>query len=227
MTLTEISYILDADMPRWPTNPAEHLEKILSFENGDPNNAFSCYHHMHNGTHVDAPGHFSRGAKMIEEIPVEDFFYVNPVLLDFPKGKGGIVDKEDLRKHENELKNADLACLYFHYADVREHDPHAYIDDFPTMTPEAAAYLRKEFPGLKAIAVDVVGVDNTETAAEMGFPVHKALLDGTEYRTLLIYEDVDLKKMSQIKGVIKGVCAFPVRWRGAEAGPVNVVVISE
>ena len=72
--ITEISYILDADMPIWPTNPAERLEKVLSFENGDPNNAFSCYHHMHNGTHVDAPGHFSRGARMIEEIPVEDFY---------------------------------------------------------------------------------------------------------------------------------------------------------
>ena len=92
--ITEISYILDADMPRWPTNPAERLEKVLSFENGDPNNAFSCYHHMHNGTHVDAPGHFSRGARMIEEIPVEDFYYTNPVLLDFPRGKGGSVGRE-------------------------------------------------------------------------------------------------------------------------------------
>ena len=191
--ITEISYILDADMPRWPTNPAERLEKVLSFENGDPNNAFSCYHHMHNGTHVDAPGHFSRGARMIEEIPVEDFYYTNPVLLDFPRGKGGSVGREELQKYEDILENADLVCLYFHYA----------------------------------VAVDAVGVDSTVTASEAGFPVHKALLDGDGYRPLLIYEDVDLKKMSEISGSIKEVCAFPVRWKGAEAGPVSMAVISE
>ncbi len=225
--ITEISYILDADMPRWPTNPAERLEKVLSFENGDPNNAFSCYHHMHNGTHVDAPGHFSRGAKMIEEIPVEDFYYTNPVLLDFPRGKGGSVGREELQKYEDILENADLVCLYFHYADIRAKDPCRYVDDFPTMTPEAAVYLRSRFPKLKAVAVDVVGVDSTVTASEAGFPVHKALLDGDGYRPLLIYEDVDLKKMSEISGSIKEVCAFPVRWKGAEAGPVSMAVISE
>lgn len=227
MKLTELSYILSSDMPRWPTNPVDRLEKDLSFEKGDPNNAFSCFHNMHNGTHVDAPSHFSRNGRTIDEVPVENFFYTAPLLLDLPKEKGESITLEELKKYEPELEKADIVCLYMHSADVRESEPQSYTDNFPVISVEGAKYLRTNFPQLKAIAIDVVGVDSPVTGSDMGFPVHKALLDGDEYRTLLIFEDVNLKKLAELKDPVKAICAFPIRWQGAEAGPVNMVAISE
>lgn len=227
MMLTELSYVLGPDMPKWPTNPSEKMEKNLSFEKGDGCNASSYFHHMHNGTHVDAPGHFSPSGCMLEEVPIEDFFYTSPLLLDLPKEKGGAISLEDLKEHEAELQKADIVCLYLHSADVRESTPQSYTDNFPVISVEGAKYLRENFPQLKAIAIDVVGVDSPVNGSEMGFPVHKALLDGDEYRRFLIFEDVNLKKLAEIKGTVKAICAFPVRWQGAEAGPVNMVAISE
>lgn len=224
--LTEISYVLNQTAPKWPTNPSERLEPVLSFSKGDVCNAYSVYHHMHNGTHVDAPCHFCPTGKTIDKIPVEEFFYTSPYIVDFRRGKGGRITLNDIKSIESEINQTDILCIYTGYADLRATDPVAFTDDFPALTLEAAVYLRKGFPKLKAIAIDVVGVDSPNT---QGFPIHKALLDHVEGspRTLLLFEDVNTKKLIELKGRIQQICAFPVRWEGAEAAPLCMVAISD
>lgn len=224
--LTELSYILGESVPKWPTNPSERLEKVLCFENGDPNNAFSVYHHLHNGTHVDAPVHFSPDGKCISELPIEDFYYTSPMLVDVKKKKGQLIKRDDLEKHEEAISGADIIFIYTGYSDIRESMPIEYVDDFPAFSEQAALYLRDNFPKLKAIAIDVVGVDSPSSS---GFPAHKAFLHreaGDATRTLLLFEDVNVKKFAEINTQVTAVCAFPVRWENAEAAPVTMVALS-
>ena len=54
----ELSYVNRPDMPKWPTNPEENYEGNGRIAQGSPSNASSVYHHLHTGTHVDAPWHF-------------------------------------------------------------------------------------------------------------------------------------------------------------------------
>ena len=68
--LIELSYIISLDMPKWPTNPAERIEYNTVIQNGDPSNASSVFHHLHTGTHVDAPFHFDANGKTIDQIPL-------------------------------------------------------------------------------------------------------------------------------------------------------------
>lgn len=109
--LTELSYVLGESIPKWPTNPSERIEKVLSFEKGDPNNAFSVYHHMHNGTHVDAPVHFSKNGKSIVDIPIEDFYYTSPLVVHLKKNKGEVFLAEELARYEKKYRK-QISCSY-------------------------------------------------------------------------------------------------------------------
>lgn len=223
----ELSYVIDRDMPKWPTNPAEAYDYNTAISRGDPSNASSVYHHLHTGTHVDAPFHFDAHGRTIEQIPTEDFYYTRPFVLDLKKRKGERIEYGDLKAVEDRISQSDILLIYTGYSDIREKDPEAFVDDFPSVAPEAAGYLRKNFPELKAVAVDTLSFDSARTGEKEGFPSHHALLETGEdspERTLLLYEDVDLKKLSGVTG-IKAICAFPVRFAGLEAGPVAMVAI--
>lgn len=226
--LYEISYVLGEDTPKWPGNPKEEFEVDLSQAKGDLCNTTIVRHFLHTGTHVDAPKHFFAAGKDITQIPIEDFYYTSPFLARIPKGKGELITVEDLKAHEKEIENCDLLCVYTGNADLRAHSPFDYTDNFPSFAPEAAKYLRMNFPKMKAIALDLTSCDSGPEGAKNGFPSHHALLDDLETgeRPLLLYEDVNLKLMSEIQEPIKAVCAFPVRWENAEAAPIAMVVIT-
>jgi len=227
--LTEISYTLGETIPKWPSNPSEAPYIIQSFKNGDPCHATSIYHHMHNGSHVDAPKHFSINGRGIVDIPIEDFYYTAPVLITLRMGKGELISRKDLEGFEENILQADILCIYTGYSDIRENDPDAYVDDFPAFSADAALYIRNGFPKLKAIALDVISFDSSILGPKDGFPAHKALLDtkdGLSSRTLLLYEDINLKILSELNSPIQTIMAFPIRWEDAEAAPVCMVALS-
>ena len=227
--LIELSYILDENIPKWPTNPSEKYTFELSTRRGDPNNASSVLHHIHNGTHVDAPSHFDPNGKTIEQLPIEDFYYTHPRVLHIPKGQGENITLADIQKWEREIAQCDLLLIYTGYSELRTAQPEDYVNGYPSIEPEAARFLRGSFPKLKAIAIDTISVDDASTAAAAGFPTHHGFLDTNEQRserTLLLYEDVNIKPLLGVEG-IRAICAFPVRWSGLEGAPVSMVALTK
>lgn len=228
MELIELSYLLSESMPKWPTNPEESYIVEQATDLGASCNASSVRHHMHNGTHVDAPRHFNPRGATIDQIPIEDFHYTSPLVLDIPKKKGELISTEELSRFESEISNADILLFSTGYAKLRENDPDAFVDDFPTLTPDAAKYLRENFPKLKALALDTLSLDSCVTAEAAGYPVHHALLDtGSEHpqRTLLLFEDVNVQKL--LNKTIFSIFALPIRFLGLEAAPVSMIAFVE
>jgi arylformamidase len=224
--LLELSYVVGENIPKWPTNPNEVYDKVLSMSKGDVCNANSVYHHMHNGTHVDAPRHFDPNGQTIDQLPIEDFYYNAPFLLNVPKKAGERITLTDIRNNRENIAECDILLIYTGYSKQRATNPTAYVTDFPSIAPDAAYYLRRSFPKLKAIALDVISVDDSVTAAAEGFPAHHALLEKNsryQERTLLLYEDVNIAPLLNTQ--VKTICAFPVRWEGLEAAPVSMVAI--
>lgn len=225
--LYEISYPLSESTPTCVGNPEEKVCLDLDMEKGDPCTTRVMHHFVHTGTHVDAPCHMNPNGRTITEIPIEDFYYKRPCLVHIPKKHGEVVTEQELKEHEAEIDGCDLICIYTENAVLREAAPDEYSVNFPSLTPEAAKYLRFHFPELKAIALDMNSIDTDHGGAD-GFPSHHAILDDIDgVRPLLLYEDVNLKKMYEITEPIKAVCACPVRWENAEAAPVGMIVICE
>ncbi len=57
----------------YPGDPAPQAKKLMSMERGDMYNLSEFSMCAHNGTHIDAPAHFIKDGKTVEQLSVESF----------------------------------------------------------------------------------------------------------------------------------------------------------
>jgi arylformamidase len=220
----ELSYKLEEEMPIYPGLPKDFFQPHTRLAKGDPSNTTQITHFLHSGTHVDAPFHFDVAGKTIDEIPIEDFVYERPFILQKKLQKSGLIELEDLTACGDELRTADILFICTGYGAFR-HDCEAYADDFPAVSEEAAKYIRTELLNLKAVAIDTLSIESATMAPETNFKVHRTFLNCSLYdtRPLIIYEDVNIEKILN-ENNIRRVYAFPLRLKELDASPVTIVV---
>lgn len=218
----ELAYPLSPDIPVFPGLPLDEFHPHTRMSRGEESNTTMVYHFLHNGTHVDAPFHFYDKGIPINQVPLEDFIYTKPIVLQKNLGKGEFWQPEDLKAAGAALYEADILFFCSGYHALRR-TPADYSDDFPSLSLEAARILRSELPMLKAVAIDTLSIESCVYGPKQGFCVHKALLDGDLYpqRPILIYEDVNVAPI--LIQPIRRVFAFPLRLVGLDASPVNIV----
>lgn len=78
----------------FPGDPAPERQRLLSLERGDVCNLTALSLCAHNGTHVDAPFHFLREGKTIDQMGLEPF--VGPCFLARHEGDVTAADAEKL-----------------------------------------------------------------------------------------------------------------------------------
>jgi arylformamidase len=218
----EMSYPLSPDIPVFPGLPLDEFFPHSRMSKGGNSNASMVKHFLHNGTHVDAPYHFYDRGKTIDQIPIEDFVYSKPLLVQKKLGKGGLLMPEDLEACGSALYTADILLICTGYHEIRK-DRVAYMDDFPALSAEAARLIRTELPLVKAVAIDTLSIESCIRGPRQDFLVHKTLLDGNLFRTrpLLIFEDVN---MAPILGRrVSRIFSFPLRLVGLDASPASIV----
>jgi kynurenine formamidase len=218
----ELAYPLSPDIPVFPGLPLDEFHPHTRMSRGEESNTTMVYHFLHNGTHVDAPFHFYDKGIPINQVPLEDFIYTKPIVLQKKLGKGKMWQPEDLKTAGAALIEADILFLCSGYHALRQ-DPVVYSDDFPSLIWEAARMMRSELPMLKAVAIDTLSIESCVLGPKENFRVHKTLLDGDLYpeRPILIYEDVNFAPI--LNRSIRRVFAFPLRLVGLDASPVNIV----
>jgi len=218
----ELSYKFDENMPIYPGSPEEEVIPITRMNQNGPSNTTTIKHFLHNGTHIDAPFHFYNNGSTIDQIPIEDFVYQNPLIIYKKLKKSELLGVEDLKKYGEELYLADILLLYTGYCKIRGISD-LYINDFPAISEDTAKFIRAKLLNVKAIAIDVLSIESAILGPKTNFKVHKTLLDGDLYnsRPLLIFEDVNIEKVLNKK--IKKIYAFPLRLKGLDASPVNII----
>ncbi len=218
----ELAYPLSPDIPVFPGLPLDEFHPHTRMSRGEESNTTMVYHFLHNGTHVDAPFHFYDQGFPINQVPLEDFIYAKPIVLQKNLGKGEMWQPEDLKMAGTALFEADILFLCSGYYALRQ-DPVVYTDDFPSLTWEAARMMRSELPKLKAVAIDTLSIESCVLGHKEDFRVHKALLAGDLYpqRPILIYEDVNFAPI--LNRSIRRIFAFPLRLVGLDGSPVNIV----
>jgi kynurenine formamidase len=220
--LVEMSYPLSPDIPVYPGLPRDEFLPHTRMGRGEESNTTVVKHFTHNGTHVDAPFHFYIGGKTIDELPIEDFCYTKPLIVNAPLGKGGLVTPQHLEACGAALREADILLLNTGYF-TRRHAAAVYADDFPALSLEAARMIRTELLNVKAVAIDTLSIESATMGGKTDFAVHKALLDGSLHpeRSILIYEDVNMAPV--LDRPISRIYAFPLRLCGLDGSPVTIV----
>ncbi len=220
--LVEMSYVIDENMPVYPDSPREEFIAHLRMSAGDEVNASKIIHFLHNGTHVDAPFHFYNQGQCIDKIPIGDFVYEKPMVIQRSLKKSELLSIDDLKTHGDNIYAADVLLFYTGYCHKRDNTS-VYADDFPALSESAARFIRTELLNVKAVAIDTLSIESATGGAAENFKVHKTLLDGDLYKTrpLLIYEDVNIGIVAD--KTIQRIYAFPIRLKGLEASPVNII----
>lgn len=219
--LCELSAPFYPGMPRYDETIPDVAFLPQNRTPGDINNTTILHLFTHAGTHVDAPFHFDGSGRTIDQIPIERFAYARALVARVPKGPGGRISEEDLKRIPK-LQEADLVLLYTGYSS-RIADEARYREDFPALDLSGARYLRRECPRLQAVGIDTLSIEGAD-GCDHGFCVHHELLDegNRAERSLLVYENLDLRPVEGENGFFRA-WAFPLRLPGLDASPINMV----
>jgi kynurenine formamidase len=196
-------------------------EAHSSIAQGNNSNTTVLHLFSHSGTHLDAPKHFNDQGASAYELPIEQYIFFAPVVLDVPKPDGGLIAQAELAPYAGPLANADLALLRTQWSDVRDSDPERYVNKGPLLHPDGARFLMESFPHLKGVAIDAVSI------GAPGFPhesveTHRILtgVGRTDERFLLIFEDL---RIDPDLGHAHRIYAWPLFIEGSDGSPCTIV----
>ncbi|GMA50297.1 cyclase [Alicyclobacillus contaminans] len=170
----------------------------------------------HGGTHVDAPSHFIKGGKNIDEVAL-DKLIGSAVCIDVSdKAQDAVIDSrllaEKCEAHNLEIREGDIVLLRSFPGSWGEGAFHQWqgIND------DGAAWLQAK--GIKALGMDLGVVDEVGNPHR---PVHMRML-GAEI--LLIENLVNLDQVANSRFLFIG---LPLNIKGATASPIRAVAIKD
>jgi len=161
----------------------------------------------HQGTHLDAPFHFVPEGKRIEQMPLE-WFYGPATLLRIPKQAGEDITRADLEPFEERLTPG--ARVIYETGWHRHYGQDDYFSDFPSMTPEAAAYLAGR-------RIRLLGMD-TPTPSRAYYEVHH-LLQQKPAEIVIVESLAHLDALPEHFLFI----GFPLRFEGGDGSPIRAI----
>lgn len=187
----DMTYAFYDESIYWPTATPFHLTRVAYGTGAGgwwyASNDFTASEH--GGTHVDAPIHFAKGGRTIDQIPVEE--WIGPaakidVTAKCEKNRDYTLTVDDVLAWEKRYGRIPKGAWVVMYAgtDTRYYPdrekvlgtlksgPEAVKDlHFPGFSPEAVEFLAKQ-RDIRGIAIDTPSID---TGQSKDFVVHKAV----------------------------------------------------
>jgi kynurenine formamidase len=230
--LLDLTYPFDDKTIFWPTNKAFQWEKTEwgmtagGYWYASANFSMS----EHGGTHIDAPIHFGKGQRAVDEIPL--YRLVGPaVVIDVrdavAKNRDYRLTEEDLKSWEIRYGRIPIGAIVFLYSGWGRYwpDKAKYLGSetpgdpatlhFPGLSQEAAEFLVKER------RIDGVGIDtpSIDYGPSKNFIVHQ-ILNGAD-----IYALENVANLGKVPPTGATVIALPMKIRGGTGGPVRIIAI--
>ena len=182
----------------------------------------------HSGTHMDAPGHFVSGGRLVPELSPNELL-VPVAVIDISnkasEDPDAVVTPDDLVRYEKRHGRIPKNAGVFMYSGWEERlpDPEAFKNadangtyHFPGFGIEAVEWLLAH-RSVRAIGVDTLSLDNGESAT---FDVHLTWLGSDRYGI------ENLANLGKLRP--KGTTAFVgvVPWEEGSGGPCRVIAYS-
>ena len=185
------------------------IEEIKNF-NRDGVRETAIHLSSHSGTHVDAPSHFLKEGKCIDEIHL-DRLIGDCVVLDMTTCAERIT-RDCLLAHDNEITQGSIILLRTTNSDLSPTDK--FSSHFVYLEASGAAYLAEK--QVKAVGIDYLGIEHSQP----GHPTHENLLNAD----IVIVEGLRLHHVQP--GSYFFVC-LPLNVIGTEAAPARAVLMGK
>ena len=227
MNIIDLSHTIHDDIQIYPGDPVPSISRGLTHEED--------YCHVdvltlgsHTGTHIDAPYHFLKQGKKINELPVERFVGEGVLIDASGKTDRSFIEPEDVEPYQNEIANGNFVIFRTGW-DKFFGSSRYYLHPF--LSPEVARFLVKL--GVTLVGIDALNIDPTYQEVtvpdlpandlpdenEYGYPVHNILL----VNDILIVENLrNLDKIPQIKGIYS---FLPLKLKDSDGSPIRAVFL--
>lgn len=232
--VVDLTHPFDEQTVYWPTESGFRLQKgpagVTPMGYYYTANRFAAAEH--GGTHIDAPSHFYKGRKTVDQIPLEQLIGKAVVIdvADKCADDGDYqVGIQDLRqweeKHRRQL--VDVIVLLRtgfgrrwsnrkEYLGTDENGPEAVAKlHFPGLAPEAARWL-VENRSVKAIGIDTASIDFGQSTK---FGSHVRLFE----HNVPVFENV--ANLEKLPDEDFSIIALPMKIGGGSGAPLRIVAI--
>ncbi|MBF0554528.1 MAG: cyclase family protein [Nitrospirae bacterium] len=188
----------------WPGDPEYSMKRIHDIDKGDTLNLSLITMTSHTGTHMDAPLHWIRGGKSIDEMP-----------LSITVGTARVIEIKDTESIKvSELKDYALKkgerILFKTLNSKNRMDK--FTGDFVYISVEAARYISQI--GVLMVGVDYLSVGGYHTDGQL---IHTTLLEAGVW----IIEGLDLSLADS--GEYELVC-LPLKLLGCDGAPSRSIL---
>jgi arylformamidase len=201
----------------WPISKATTGYKdraIIDFEevkNFNRDGARETIIHMsaHSGTHIDAPSHFLRDGKTIDELTI-DRFIGDCLVLDMTTCAERIT-RDCLMAHDKQIMEGDIVLLRTTNSDIPPTDK--FSPHFVYLEASGAQYLAEK--KIKAVGIDYLGIEHSQ----QGHPTHEILM----HADVTIIEGLRLGHVQPDNYLF--IC-LPLYMIGLEAAPARAILVT-
>jgi arylformamidase len=164
----------------------------------------------HSGTHVDAPSHFLKDGKTIDEIAL-DRLVGDCIVLDMSTCAQRIT-RNCLMAHDADIVENSIILLHTTNSDLSPTDK--FNPHFVYLDASGAEYLAEK--KIKAVGIDYLGIEHSQP----GHPTHETLMKAD----ILAIEGLRLAHIPA--GRYFFVC-LPLNMIGTEAAPARAMLMTE
>lgn len=221
MKYITLSYMLEGNSPVHIGLKEPEIIPNSQISKGEGYNSYIINVENHSGTHVDAPGHFLDGGKIISDYNPDEFIFNNPLILDCPKKQTELIKLEEISK----LNLKDKDCILFRtgFSKYRKDDPDTYLTLNPGIDPDLINYLRKNYPEIRCVGIDGVSISSYRKP-EQGKKAHfNAFIENEEFgKPLLLVEDMNLDAVENLDSV-EMVFVIPWQIKEIDSAPCTVL----
>jgi arylformamidase len=209
MKLVDISWPISVATTGYKDRHIVNLEELKNFDkDGVRESKVSLY--AHTGTHVDAPAHFLRDGKTIDEVELERLSG-SCVVLDLMEVEDAITS-EHLEHFDDFIAPGDIVLLKTANSLLEATAP--FNPHFVYLHESGARYLVSK--GAKAVGIDYLGIERGDSA----HTTHTTLMQAD----IVIIEGLRLAHVDA--GEYPFMC-LPLNIIGMEAAPARAVLLVE
>lgn len=203
----DVSLTLKSGMVHWPGDPPVRIERVRDMDKADTVNLSKVTMGAHSGTHIDAPVHFLKGARGVDQIPFTALMGAARVI---EVASAGAVTRDDLES--SRIRRGERILIKTRNSAAKILHRKAFTKDFVHVGAEAADYLATR--GVRTVGVDYLSVGGFK---KDGRYVHSQLLAAG----ILIIEGLDLSGVTA--GRYDMIC-LPIKIFSGDGAPARVLL---